>query len=205
MHISGFRRTLTSAGAKWWIQSSCVCDWLGVSERMSFSYPPNQPTYRRLRCLRSRSMLASLPYFPFLLSRFHQLLPSLSLLEFPPEASWPLLDFSLVKFRKVSYSFSVTNQAYSTSIHFMHARPRTNTKGTGSRPCSFFGCLKVLGDFWKRLLEEYSIVDPVVPEQGEKLGGLRVWRILCFVDRASFYNLFQMKPTRCTLLLSIFI
>jgi len=30
-------------------------------------------------------------------------------------------------------------------------------------------------------------------------------RILCFVDRASLYNLFQMKPTRCTLLLSIFI
>ena len=29
--------------------------------------------------------------------------------------------------------------------------------------------------------------------------------ILCFVDRASLYNLFEMKPTRCTLLLSIFI
>ena len=29
--------------------------------------------------------------------------------------------------------------------------------------------------------------------------------ILCFVDGASLYNLFQMKPTRCTLLLSIFI
>ena len=29
--------------------------------------------------------------------------------------------------------------------------------------------------------------------------------ILCFVDRASLYNLFQMKPNRCTLLLSIFI
>ena len=28
-------------------------------------------------------------------------------------------------------------------------------------------------------------------------------QILCFVDRASLYNLFQMKPTRCTLLLSI--
>ena len=28
---------------------------------------------------------------------------------------------------------------------------------------------------------------------------------LCFVDRASLYNLFQMKPTRCTLLLHIFI
>ena len=28
---------------------------------------------------------------------------------------------------------------------------------------------------------------------------------LCFVDRASLYNLFRMKPTRCTLLLSIFI
>jgi len=30
-------------------------------------------------------------------------------------------------------------------------------------------------------------------------------RILCFVDRKSLYNLLQMKPTRCTLLLSIFI
>jgi len=30
-------------------------------------------------------------------------------------------------------------------------------------------------------------------------------QILCFVDHASVYNLFQMKPTRCTLLLSIFI
>jgi len=29
--------------------------------------------------------------------------------------------------------------------------------------------------------------------------------ILCFVDRASLYDLFQMKPTGCTLLLSIFI
>ena len=29
--------------------------------------------------------------------------------------------------------------------------------------------------------------------------------LLCLVDRASLYNLFQMKPTRCTLLLSIFI
>jgi len=29
--------------------------------------------------------------------------------------------------------------------------------------------------------------------------------ILCFVDPASLYSLFQMKPTRCTLLLSIFI
>ena len=29
--------------------------------------------------------------------------------------------------------------------------------------------------------------------------------ILCFVDRASVYNLFQMKRTRCILLLSIFI
>ena len=29
-------------------------------------------------------------------------------------------------------------------------------------------------------------------------------QILCFVDRACLYNLFQMKPTRCTLLLSIF-
>jgi hypothetical protein len=28
---------------------------------------------------------------------------------------------------------------------------------------------------------------------------------LCFVDHAYLYNLFQMKPTRCTLLLSIFI
>jgi len=30
-------------------------------------------------------------------------------------------------------------------------------------------------------------------------------RILCFVDLVSLYNHFQMKPTRCTLLLSIFI
>jgi len=30
-------------------------------------------------------------------------------------------------------------------------------------------------------------------------------RIFCFVDRASLYNLFQMQPTRCTILLSIFI
>jgi len=30
-------------------------------------------------------------------------------------------------------------------------------------------------------------------------------RILRFVDRAPLYNLFQMKPTRCALLLSIFI
>ena len=29
--------------------------------------------------------------------------------------------------------------------------------------------------------------------------------ILCSVNRALLYNLFQMKPTRCTLLLSIFI
>ena len=29
--------------------------------------------------------------------------------------------------------------------------------------------------------------------------------ILCFVDRAALYNLFQMKPNRCTLLPSIFI
>ena len=29
--------------------------------------------------------------------------------------------------------------------------------------------------------------------------------ILCFVDRGSLYNLFQMKPTRCTTILSIFI
>jgi len=28
---------------------------------------------------------------------------------------------------------------------------------------------------------------------------------LCFIDRASLYKLFQIKPTRCTLLLSIFI
>jgi len=27
-------------------------------------------------------------------------------------------------------------------------------------------------------------------------------RILCFVDRASLYNLFKMKPARCTLLIS---
>ena len=27
-----------------------------------------------------------------------------------------------------------------------------------------------------------------------------LYRILCFVDRASLYNLFQIKPTRCTLL-----
>ena len=31
------------------------------------------------------------------------------------------------------------------------------------------------------------------------------YQILCFVDRSSLYNLFQMKSTRCTLLLSIFI
>ena len=31
------------------------------------------------------------------------------------------------------------------------------------------------------------------------------YKILCFAYRASLYNLFQMKPTRCTLLLSIFI
>ena len=30
-------------------------------------------------------------------------------------------------------------------------------------------------------------------------------KILCSVDRAFLYNLFQMKPTRCTLILSIFI
>ena len=29
--------------------------------------------------------------------------------------------------------------------------------------------------------------------------------VLCFVDCASLYSLFQMKPARCTLLLSIFI
>ena len=29
--------------------------------------------------------------------------------------------------------------------------------------------------------------------------------ILCFVDRASMHNLFQMKPTKCTLHLTIFI
>jgi len=28
---------------------------------------------------------------------------------------------------------------------------------------------------------------------------------LCFVEGASLYNLFQMKPTRCTIILSIFI
>jgi len=32
-----------------------------------------------------------------------------------------------------------------------------------------------------------------------------VYIFLCYVDRASLYNLFQIKPTRCTLLLSIFI
>ena len=31
------------------------------------------------------------------------------------------------------------------------------------------------------------------------------WFCLCFVDRASLYNPFQIKPTRCALLLSIFI
>jgi len=31
------------------------------------------------------------------------------------------------------------------------------------------------------------------------------YRILRLVDRASLYNHFQMKPTRCTLILSIFI
>jgi len=34
---------------------------------------------------------------------------------------------------------------------------------------------------------------------------LENFNFLCFVDRASLYNLFQMKQTRCTLLLSIFI
>jgi len=29
--------------------------------------------------------------------------------------------------------------------------------------------------------------------------------LLCFVDRASQYNLFQMKPTTCTLILSVLI
>jgi len=33
----------------------------------------------------------------------------------------------------------------------------------------------------------------------------RILFLLCFVDRASMYNLFQMRPSRCTLLLSIFI
>jgi len=33
----------------------------------------------------------------------------------------------------------------------------------------------------------------------------QIFVVLCFVDRASLYNLFQMKPNRCTLLLSIFI
>jgi len=39
------------------------------------------------------------------------------------------------------------------------------------------------------------------------LQGSRIQKgfFLCFVDRASLYNLFQMKPTRCTLLHSIFI
>ena len=32
-----------------------------------------------------------------------------------------------------------------------------------------------------------------------------LWAFLCFVDPASLYILFQMKPARCTLLLSIFI
>jgi len=30
-------------------------------------------------------------------------------------------------------------------------------------------------------------------------------RILCFVDRAPLYNLFQMKPTGCTVLITLFI
>jgi len=38
----------------------------------------------------------------------------------------------------------------------------------------FFCCLELLGEYWNRLLEEYSIVDRVVPEKGEKLGGQRV-------------------------------
>ena len=33
----------------------------------------------------------------------------------------------------------------------------------------------------------------------------QIRRILCFVDHASLYNQFQMKTTRCTLLLSILI
>ena len=32
-----------------------------------------------------------------------------------------------------------------------------------------------------------------------------IFFFLCFVDRASLYNLFKMKPIRCTLLLCIFI
>ena len=32
-----------------------------------------------------------------------------------------------------------------------------------------------------------------------------LWNFLCYVDRASLYNLFQMKPTGLTLLLGIFI
>jgi len=34
---------------------------------------------------------------------------------------------------------------------------------------------------------------------------MKVIMNVCFVDCASLYNPFQMKPTRCTLLLSIFI
>ena len=33
----------------------------------------------------------------------------------------------------------------------------------------------------------------------------KIFFFSCFVDRASLYNPFQMKPIRCTLLLSIFI
>ena len=38
----------------------------------------------------------------------------------------------------------------------------------------------------------------------QKLWNIR-GKFLCFVDHAPLYNLLQMKPTRCTLLLSIFI
>jgi len=48
--------------------------------------------------------------------------------------------------------------------------------------------------------DKYCLVD-----RSKYIIRICVYVFLSFVDRASLYNLFQMKPTMCTLLLNIFI
>ena len=55
-------------------------------------------------------------------------------------------------------------------------------------------------DFQQHLKTRFSIQCG-----SDNISEFSLHHVLCFVDRVSLYTLFQMKPTRCTQLLSIFI
>ena len=175
MHFAGFRRTLSSAKAKWWIQSSCVCATdLGFQRGCPTAIRLTNPLIDVCDAWgHEASLLLSLtsPFyfhvfinfshlFRFSSSHYRRLGPLWLLLSQIPQSELQCFSHD----RLAAHVFNFWMQRHAPTQKELVRGPVV---------------LLVVGKFWVitgiDCLRNISVVDPVIPEKGEKLGGLRMW------------------------------